>query len=125
MKFEVSHLHKTNMTVIFLLWHVGLFVKKYTSLPLAPLPQPNTIVLFDRLCLQAYFGMTVDEFRVKVALGSERPHVERRWPKMLQRLLRRCWQTRPVDRPSFDEILGGGVLEEVCAVAEAMIWTNA
>lgn len=68
--------------------------------------------------------MTVDEFRVKVALGNERPHVERRWPNVLQRLLKRCWQTRPIDRPSFDAILKGGVLEEVCAVALPMIRTN-
>ena len=59
-----------------------------------------------------YNQMTTQQFRETVAMGSKRPHVERRWPRSIQRLLRRCWDADPVSRPSFGEILKAGILEQ-------------
>lgn len=59
-----------------------------------------------------YNHMTTQQFRETVALGSRRPHVERRWPRSIQRLLKRCWDADPSARPSFREILDVGTLEQ-------------
>lgn len=63
---------------------------------------------------QPYNHMSTQQFRETVALGHRRPHIERRWPRSIQRLLKRCWDRDPVARPSFGEILGDGTLEQVC-----------
>ncbi|CAM9794033.1 unnamed protein product, partial [Scytosiphon promiscuus] len=49
--------------------------------------------------------MTTQEFKETVAMGSRRPNVERRWPKSIKQLLRRCWDRDPAVRPGFGELL--------------------
>ncbi|CAM9994266.1 unnamed protein product, partial [Hapterophycus canaliculatus] len=49
--------------------------------------------------------MNTQEFKETVALGHRRPHVERRWPRSIKRLLRRCWDRDPAVRPGFGELL--------------------
>lgn len=60
--------------------------------------------------------MSMYDFREKVALQHERPHVEQRWPRTIKKLLRRCWEASPDKRPSFKEILESHVLDEVLNV---------
>ncbi|CAB1118510.1 unnamed protein product [Ectocarpus sp. CCAP 1310/34] len=59
-----------------------------------------------------YEHMGTHEFRATVVLGRRRPNLERRWPRSIQRLLRRCWDRDPAVRPSFGEILEAGVLKQ-------------
>lgn len=65
------------------------------------------------LCRQPYDNMSLEQFRSSVALGSKRPHVERRWPPSIKSVLRRSWKANPAERPSFREILEAGTLEHV------------
>ncbi|CAN0514567.1 unnamed protein product, partial [Laminaria digitata] len=62
---------------------------------------------------QPYNRMSTNQFRESVALGHRRPNIERRWPKSIKQLLKRCWDRDPSVRPSFGEILEARTLEQV------------
>ena len=50
-------------------------------------------------------GMNRDEFNKRVVLGTDRPKLDKAWPKGFSDLLTKCWHQDHEIRPSFREIV--------------------
>jgi serine/threonine protein kinase len=50
-------------------------------------------------------GMSRDEFYRVVVVGGERPQLDKAWPAGFSSLLTACWNTDPMVRPSFSQII--------------------
>lgn len=69
-------------------------------------------ILYQILALRKpYEPYSKHEHRVKVARGGERPPIDSRWPRGIQRLLERAWSVNIAERPTITEVVA--ILKEV------------
>lgn len=66
------------------------------------------ILVWEILALKPSFPQlkTRREFQSKIAEGKVRPTIPRKWGFSTQQVLRKAWETSPLDRPSMDDICG-------------------
>ena len=63
------------------------------------------IVMWEICALRKPFsGMSVADHYRKVVVGGFRPHLDSRWPTILNNLLNSCWHPDPDRRPSIVEV---------------------
>ena len=63
------------------------------------------LVMWQICALRKPFsGMSVADHYRKVVVGGLRPHLDSRWPTVLNHLLNSCWHPDPDQRPSIVEV---------------------